>query len=88
MDKTRGELKRAHIKNKRKGNIVHSFNRSFASLHKPVRNYIGSYLRQTKYDEYLLDEFEFPSKINKIRTCWDCRAEKPKVIKNIYPFSK
>ena len=88
MDKSIGDEKRKYInKNKtdntlrqiKKKNKKSSNHRNKDSLHKPVRNYVNSYLNHISNNKQLLDDFCFPLHSSDTYTYWDCKPYKPKV---------
>jgi hypothetical protein len=50
-----------------------------SSLHKPVRNYVNSYLNHIIHNKDLLDDFCFPSHSTDTYNWLDCKPYKPKV---------
>ncbi len=56
-----------------------SLHRNKSSLHKPVRNYVNSYLNHIIHNKYLLDDFCFPSHSTDTYNWLDCKPYKPKV---------
>ena len=68
MGKTFGEKKQKY-----------SDHRNQASLNKPVRNYVKSFLNHIKYNEEMTEEFIFPLKSSNTYTWWDVNPYKPKV---------
>jgi len=69
MSKTFGEKK-----------TKYSNHRNQASLHKPVRNYVKSFINHIKYNEEMIEEFIFPLKSSNTYTWWDVNPYKPKVL--------
>jgi hypothetical protein len=82
MDKTFGEKKYKYIhKNKfNKKKQKYSNHRNKVSLHKPVRNYVNSYINHNINNKQNLEDFIFPSKSPNTYTWWDCKPLKPKVL--------
>jgi hypothetical protein len=74
MDKTFGEKKK-FIKKKQK----YSNHHSKASLNKPLRNYIKSYINHSYNNIENLENFILPSKRLNTNNWWDCKPLKPKV---------
>ena len=81
MDKTFGEKKYKYIhKNKsNKKKQKYSNHHSKASLNKPVRNYIKSYINHNFNNIENLENFILPSKRSNTKNWWDCKPLKPKV---------
>lgn len=82
MEKTFGEKKYKYInKNKfNKKKQKYSNHRNKASLHKPVRNYVNSYINHNINNKQNLEEFILPSSSPNTYTWWDCKPCKPKVL--------
>ena len=80
MDKTFGENKYKYIHKNTKKKQKYSNHRNKESLHKPVRNYVNSYINHVTRDKQKLEEFTFPSKLPNTYTWWDCKPLKPKVL--------
>jgi hypothetical protein len=57
----------------------YSNHHSKASLHKPVRNYVKSYINHIIHNKELLEEYYFPRHSSDTYTWWDCKPYKPKV---------
>ena len=80
MDKTFGEKKYKYInKNKFNKKQKYSNHRNKSSLHKPVRNYVKSYINHNKYNLENLENFIFPLISPNTYTWWDVTPWKPKV---------
>jgi hypothetical protein len=81
MDKTFGEKKYKYIhKNKfNKKKQKYSNHHSKASLNKPVRNYIKSYINHNFNNIENLENFILPLKMVNTNNWWDCEPPKPKV---------
>lgn len=86
MNKSQGERKRKYLRknknNKKKDGF--SSQRSLSSIHKPVRTFVKSYMKQTNYDAEILSEFFYPKKPAKTYTWWDVRPGQPKYFKTNY----
>ena len=86
MDKSQGERKRKYLRknknNKKKDGFSHQ--RSLSSIHKPVRTFVTSYMKQTKYDAEILSEFIYPKKSSRTYTWWDVIPGKPRFYKTNY----
>ncbi len=81
MDKTFGEKKYKYInKNKFNKKQKYSNHRNKSSLHKPVRNYVHSFINHNIHNKQILEDFIFPSKSSNTYTWWDCKPLKPKVL--------
>ena len=82
MDKTFAIKKYKYIhKNKfNKKKQKYSNHRNKASLHKPVRNYVNSYINHIAHNKEKLEDFIFPSKSQNTYTWWDCKPSKPTVL--------
>lgn len=81
MDKTFGERKYKYIhknKSNKKPQRYHDI-RNKTPLHKPVRNYVKSYINHNKYNLENLENFIFPLKSPNTYTWWDGLPWKPKV---------
>ena len=74
MDKTFGEKKYKYI---HKNKLKYSDHRNKTQLHKPLRNYVNSYINHNKHD---LEDFIFPSLSPNTYNWWDCKPLKPKVL--------
>ena len=79
MDKSLGEKKRKYINKNKKEKEKYSHHRNKEPLHKPVRNYVNSYLIYISNNKELLDDFCFPLYSSDTYTFWDCKPYKPKV---------
>ena len=78
MDKSFGERKYKYIhknKSNKKPQRFHDI-RNKTPLHKPVRNYVKSYINHNKYN---LENFIFPLLSPNTYTWWDGTPWKPKV---------
>jgi len=64
------------IKKKQK----YSNHRNTLSLHKPVRNYIKSYINHNINNKSILEDFIIPSRPENTYTMWNCKPLKPKVL--------
>jgi hypothetical protein len=81
MDKTFGKNKYKYIyKNKFKKTQKYSNHRNKASLHKPLRMYVNSYINHNINNKQKLEDFIFPSKSPNTYIWWDCKPFKPKVL--------
>ena len=58
MDKTFGEKKYKYIHKNKLNKQKYSDHRNKTQLHKPLRNYVNSYINHNKHD---LEDFFFPS---------------------------
>ena len=58
--------------------------RGTSSLHKPVRNYVNSYINHIINNKPVLEDFIFPSSSSNTYTWWDCKPLKPTYNKEIY----
>lgn len=81
MNKSFNERKIKYKKKNKKGKIKYKNHKNQMSLHKPVRNYVKSYLNKYKKNKIILENFIYPSKINKTSNWWDCKPFKPKCFK-------
>ena len=68
MGKTFGEKKQKY-----------SDHRNQASLHKPVRNYVKSFINHFINQQEMIEEFIFPLNSSYTYTWWDVNPYKPKV---------
>ena len=86
MDKSRGEIKRKYIKKNKNNRKKNGFSpqKSSCSATKSMRNYVKSYMKQTKYDTEILSEFIHPKKPAKTYTWWDIKPGQPKFFKTNY----
>ena len=81
MDKSFGERKYKYShknKSNKKPQRFHDI-RNKVPLHKPVRNYVKSYINHNKYNLENLENFIFPLKSPNTYTWWDGTPWKPKV---------
>ena len=60
------------------------YHRNKSPLHKPVRNYVKSYLNHVIHNEELLYDFYFPSHSDNTYNWLDCKPYKPKVFHSKY----
>jgi len=82
MDKSFGERKYKYIhknKSNKKSQRFHDI-RNKVPLHKPIRNYVKSYINHNKYNLENLENFIFPLLTPNTYTWWDCKPSKPKVL--------
>ena len=66
-------------KSNKKQQIFHDI-RNKTPLHKPVRNYVKSYINHNKYNLENLENFIFPLTSQNTYTWWDCKPSKPKIL--------
>ncbi len=79
MDKTFGENNYKYIhKNKFNKQKYSNHRNKKTGLHKPIRNYVNSYINQNIYNKQKLEDFIFPSKLQNTYTFWDDNPPKPK----------
>jgi hypothetical protein len=83
MDKERGEKKRKYLhKNKFKGKkLNYSDHRNNSSTYKYVRTFVNSYINHHIQNEYIINDFCYPTKIVNTLARWDECPHKPKVLK-------
>ena len=77
MDKTFGEKKYKYIHKNKLNKQKYSDHRNKTQLHKPLRNYVNSYINHNKHD---LEDFICPSLSPNTYNWWDCKPLKPKVL--------
>ena len=84
MDKSFGEHKfknmyktKLKLQNKK---TKYSDHHNKCSLHKPLRNYVTSYINHNLHDEEVLEEFYIPSHSPNTYNYWDCNPWKAKVL--------
>ena len=80
MDKTFGEKKYKYIHKNKLNKQKYSVHRNKTQLHKPLRNYVNSYINHNKHDLEDLKNFIFPSLSPNTYNRWDCKPLKPKVL--------
>lgn len=80
MDKSYAIKKYKYLhKNKSTKKQKYPDHRNHSSLHKPVRNFVSSYINNNKNNREKLENFSFPFKSSNTYTWWDCKPYKPKV---------
>ena len=77
MDKTFGEKKYKYIHKNKLNKQKYSDHRNKTPLHKPLRNYVNSYIN---HNNHYLEDFIFPSLSPNTYNWWDCKPLKPKVL--------
>ena len=80
MEKSFGEQNFLNLcKNKNnKKKPKYSFHRNKCSLHKPLKQYIVSYINHNFNDLYMLENLSVPLIDTNTYTWWDCDPYKPK----------